>query len=76
MVVLSEALALDADEVSDYIQEAVKVPVDLLESRFIEPVMRLSYNLNKRSKNRRGNNMEFEQMVTLMSRFIIEGEAA
>jgi hypothetical protein len=47
-----------------------------LESRFIEPVMRLSYNLNKRSKNRRGNNMEFEQMVTLMSRFIIEGEAA
>lgn len=76
MVVLFEMLTLDADEVSDYMQEAKNVPVDLLETRLVEPVMRLSYNLTKRQNKRRSNNVEFEQTVALMSRFIVEGEAA
>jgi hypothetical protein len=76
MVVLSETLEVDADAVSDFIQEATNMPFNGLDGRFAEPVMRLSFNLKKRSKHRRGNNMEFEEMVALMSRYIVEGEAA
>ncbi|HOD00251.1 MAG TPA: MoxR family ATPase [Myxococcota bacterium] len=76
IVALADSLELESDKVGDFLDESFKLTVEGLEPQLQEPVARVSYNIIRRRGRHRGNTMEFEQAVTLMTRYIMEGGVA
>lgn len=76
MVAFSDSLELESEDIGSYLNEAFKTTIEGLDPKIQEPVMRVAFNLRNRRSRHRGQSMDFEQMLQILSRFMMEGGAA